>query len=149
VFPASHAASAAVVNRAVLGEHQLVPTVIGALLPDAIDKSLAWVFKVTDTTHHIAHTPLAVLGFSVIARQCFGARWARAFGMSYFVHLVGDEVHHGRVPWFMPLSSRTRRKRGEPHSRLFMALELPSSVMLLWLMVRERESRLVQPDATV
>ncbi len=148
MFPASHAASAVVVNRALLGEHLLVPSVIGALLPDAIDKTLAWVLKVTDSTHHIAHTPLAALGFTILARQCLGDRWSKAFGTAYFAHLVGDEVHHGRVPWFMPLSSRTRRKRGEPHSRLFIALEVPSSMMLLWLTVRECEQRSGRSDVT-
>ena len=148
MFPASHAASAAVVNRALLGEYLLVPTVIGALLPDAIDKSLAWVLKVTDSTHHIAHTPLAALGFTVLARLCLGDRWSKAFGTSYFAHLVGDEVHHGRVPWFMPLSSRTRRKRGEPHSRLFLALEVPSSMLLLWFLAREFDNQPGRSDVS-
>lgn len=141
MFPASHAASAAVVNRALFGEHYLVPTVAGALLPDAIDKSLAWILKVTHSTHHIAHTPLAAAAFAMLASRCLGPRWATAFGTSYFVHLVGDEIHHGRVPWFLPLSNRRSRKSGESHSPLFLALELPSAAILLHIAAREREKR--------
>jgi LexA-binding, inner membrane-associated putative hydrolase len=123
-----------------------VPTVIGALLPDAVDKSLAWVLKVTQSSHHMAHTPLAAAALSVLAAKCFGPRWATAFGTSYLVHLIGDEVHHGRVPWLLPLSNRRSRKSGQSHSAIFLALEVPSTALLLHIVMSGREKR--QPDTS-
>ncbi len=130
MYPASHVASAALVNRALYGEHDPAATLAGALLPDVIDKSMAWVLRITRSSHHAGHTPVAALTFSLLAAPIFGWRRAAAFGTSYLMHLAGDELHHGRVPWLMQLSRRKRRRHDGSHRRWFVVFELPALAVL-------------------
>lgn len=130
MYPASHAASAALVNRALFGEDDPAATIAGALLPDVIDKTMAWVLRITRSSHHAGHTPVAAFAFSLLAAPVFGRRRAAAFGAAYLVHLAGDELHHGRVPWLMPLSSHKRRRHDESHRRWFLAFEAPALLVL-------------------
>lgn len=141
MYPAGHAASAALVNRALYGEHDPAATLAGALLPDVIDKSMAWVLRITRSSHHAGHTPVAALAFSLLAAPIIGRRRAAAFGTSYLVHLAGDELHHGRVPWLMPLSNRKRRRHDESHRRWFVVLEAPALAVLCALYAGDRRQR--------
>lgn len=138
MFPIAHLASAVLVNRLVYDEDRIAPAAVGALLPDLVDKTLAWVLHVTQSSHHIAHTPLAAVGLSLVAARFWGKGTARLFGSAYITHLVGDEVHHGRVPWRMPFSSQRRRDRavGAEKMRLRVVgilIEVPASLLLLAL----------------
>ncbi len=133
-------------NRALYGEHDAAATVAGALLPDVIDKSLVWVLRITRSTHHVGHTPLAALVCSVLAAPVFGRRRAAVFGTSYLVHLAGDELHHGRVPWLMPLSSGKRRRHEEHHSLWFVALEAPALLVLGAVYARSRTQAHISPS---
>ncbi len=138
MFPIAHVASAVLVNRLVYDDDRIAPAVAGALLPDLVDKTLAWVLHVTSSSHHVAHTPLAAAGLSLIAGCLWGTSTARSFGFAYLTHLVGDEVHHGRVPWRMPFSSQRRRNRAEGTEKIRLRaigilLEVPASVLLFAL----------------
>ena len=67
-------------------------------MPDAIDKTLAWVFGAVPSGRHIGHTP-----FAAVAAIVFGRRTGLAFGVAYLSHLVTDRWGDGHVPWLMPL----------------------------------------------
>lgn len=109
MFPFAHIASAVAFNRNVLNDESFEAAMLGALFPDAVDKTLAWVLHVTSSSHHIAHTPLAAITLSFVAGKVVSEEFGRSFGAAYFMHLLGDELHHGRVPWFLPISDYKRR----------------------------------------
>ena len=109
MFPIAHIASAVAFNRYVFNDGRLTPSILGALIPDAVDKTLAWVLRITSSSHHIAHTPLAALMLSFVVKQFANAEVGRSFGAAYFLHLLGDEIHHGRVPWLLPFRDYRRR----------------------------------------
>ncbi len=109
MFPFAHVASAVAFNRRVLNDDSLAPSILGALIPDAVDKTLAWVLHVTSSSHHIAHTPLAAFTLSFVATKVAGAKFGRSLGAAYFLHLLGDEIQHGRVAWLRPFRDNKRR----------------------------------------
>ena len=98
-----HIATALIVNRLAGVDEGAAPAVLGALVPDAIDKTLAWVLNVVPAGRHIGHTPFAAVVLSTVAAALFGRRKALAFGAAYLSHLVGDRWDDGHVPWLMPL----------------------------------------------
>jgi hypothetical protein len=140
LFPASHAASAALINRALFRKDDPAATIVGSLLPDVIDKSMAWVLRVTKSSHHAGHTPLAAIAFTTIAATVVGRQRAAVFGMAYLAHLAGDELHHGRVPWLMPLSRRKRLRHGESQRRWLLVFEAPAVLVLYALYSRRADS---------
>ena len=103
MLPTAHIASALIVQRIAGKDANPGMAIAGALLPDAIDKTLAWVLKVTPSGRHIGHTPLAAGVASLGASAMLGREAGRALGLSYLVHLAGDLWHGGHVPWLMPL----------------------------------------------
>ncbi len=111
MLPTAHVASALVFNRLTGLDRGWAPAVLGALAPDAIDKTLAWVFGVVPSGRHIGHTPfmagLLALGTAVALDQSRG----RAFGAAYLVHLVGDLWHLGHVPWLMPFRAYDKQSQ--------------------------------------
>ena len=102
MLPMAHIASALVVNRVAGLDTGMAPAVAGALLPDAIDKTLAWVLGVVPAARHAGHTPVAVAVFGLASSVVIGRRWGAAFASAYATHLVGDLWQHGHVPWLMP-----------------------------------------------
>jgi hypothetical protein len=112
MLPTAHIASALLFNRLSRLDKGMGPAVLGSLVPDGIDKTLAWVLRLTPAARHIAHTPLAAILLSAGASTVLGRRWGTAFGAAYLVHLVGDLWHHGHVPWLMPF--KRYDVRGEP-----------------------------------
>jgi len=138
LLPAAHIASAILFNRLAYHDEHLGPSAVGALTPDMADTTFAWVLRVTSTRHHLAHTLLAGSGFTLLVMQICGLRTARSFGSAYLLHLVGDDIHHGRVPWLMPFSARKRRPRARGRRQLTtwavgFLLELPALVLLILL----------------
>ena len=100
-------------NRLLHKDKDVAATALGSLIPDAVDKPLAWVLRVTPSSHYLAHTPLAAAGLSLIVARLCGPKAARSFGSAYLLHLLTDDFHHGRVPWLLPFS----RYRRLPHRR--------------------------------
>jgi hypothetical protein len=111
LFPIAHIASAMLFNRLLYQDKGLVAGALGSLIPDAVDKPLAWVLRVTPSSHYLAHTPLAAAGLSLIVARLSGARAARSFGSAYLLHLLTDDLHHGRVAWLLPFSRYRRLPR--------------------------------------
>ena len=109
VLPTAHVASALLVGRLARFGVGDSPAIAGALVPDAIDKTLSWVLGVTPVARHIGHTPLAVGALTLGASAIMGGRWARAFGVAYAVHLVGDLWHDGHIPWLLPFKRYDQR----------------------------------------
>ena len=102
MLPIAHIASALVVNRVAGLGSGMAPAVAGALLPDAIDKTLAWVLGIVPVARHVGHTPVAVAAFGLAGSALIGKRWGAAFASAYATHLVCDLWQHGHVPWLMP-----------------------------------------------
>lgn len=105
MLPIGHIASALLVHRLARFDHDPQTAAAGALLPDAIDKTLAWVLKVVPAGRHIGHTPLATALLTLGVSAMFGRKRGVAFGVAYATHLVGDLWHGGHVPWLMPFKS--------------------------------------------
>jgi hypothetical protein len=127
-----------VVNRLGYKDERVAPAALGALVPDVVDTTLAWVLHVASTRHHSAHSPLAGSALTLLTMQVSGPRNARSFGTAYLVHLVTDDIHHGRVPWLMPFSGRKRRPHASGRKRLTpwavgFLLELPAIAVLALL----------------
>lgn len=70
----------------------VVVVVFAALLPDMIDKPLAWGANAIPSGQSLAHSLLFLVPATVIARLATGRRLAIAFGLSYLVHVGGDVV---------------------------------------------------------
>ncbi len=106
MLPLAHIASALVANKlaGVMADVDdgPAPAVLGALLPDAIDKSLAWVFRVAPVARYAGHTLIAVAAAGIAGAALKDGRWGRALAVAYGVHLLGDLWQHGHVPWLMP-----------------------------------------------
>ncbi|MGB2695747.1 MAG: metal-dependent hydrolase [Dehalococcoidia bacterium] len=103
MLPIAHIASALLVNRIAGLDDDPMPSIAGALVPDALDKTLSWVLGATPSARYIGHTPLLAAGAALVAAPIVGRRRAAAFGVAYIAHLVGDLWEHGHVPWLMPL----------------------------------------------
>jgi len=76
------------------GEYETAIVLIASILPDVIDKTLAWQFDVFHSGYALAHSvfiavPLAI-GAGLIARR--DGRAELAFGIGYPLHLVGDVI---------------------------------------------------------
>ncbi len=72
----------------------VVCLVAGSLLPDLVDKPLAWQFGVIDSGYAIAHSvfvavPVSVAVYAVARRRGVGQTGV-AFAFGYLLHLVGD-----------------------------------------------------------
>lgn len=96
----------------------VVALAFGAVLPDLIDKPLAWEFGVVGTGYAAAHSvfigvPAALLVYGIARRRGAGAVGG-AFAAGYVLHLVGDvllaSLSRGRLdlsPVLWPVAGRT------------------------------------------
>jgi len=70
---------------------------IGAVLPDLIDKPLAWVLRITSSGYSIAHSlfvaPAVCVAAVALARRFGHRRVGVAFAVGYGSHLAGDVVY--------------------------------------------------------
>lgn len=73
---------------------QAAALAFGSLLPDLVDKTLAWQFAIVDSGYTIGHSvPVAIpssIAIYAIARYRGVSRPGLAFGFGYLLHLVGD-----------------------------------------------------------
>lgn len=76
--------------------------VVGSVLPDILDRLLAWVGAV-DHEHTVGHSVLFVIPASLLATRLFGRRGA-ALSLAWAVHLLGDfaNVATGEGPRVAP-----------------------------------------------
>jgi len=72
----------------------VVVLAFGAVLPDLVDKPLAWQFNLFETGYAVAHSVFvvvpALLVVSVLARRRGVGTLSIAFSIGYLLHLVGD-----------------------------------------------------------
>lgn len=127
----------ALLERRYLGT-DLAPTVLGALYPDILDKTLCQVLHVTPNGRMWGHTLLSVGISTLFVRAAAGPRAARSWVLGYMGHLLADTA--GTIPWWYPFRSYAF----EPspgfaeilehyfEDRRKVALEL---VLLLWALV--------------
>ena len=77
-------------------ELPVVALAFGSLLPDLVDKPLAWQFGVFESGYALAHSVFVAVPVSVAvllyARRRGHAAAGAAFGVGYLLHLVGDVI---------------------------------------------------------
>lgn len=109
MFPWEHAAVGYVaysfLHRAVRGEppdgRAAVAVVVAALLPDVVDKPLAWEFQLLPSGRSLAHSLVVAVPATLAVWYGVGRRVAAAFGISYGLHLVTDVYYplvYGQAP---------------------------------------------------
>lgn len=76
---------------------ETIAVVAGALLPDLIDKPLAWEFGVFGSGYALGHSAFAALPLSLtaglVARRLGRARAGIALALGYLLHLPGDVLY--------------------------------------------------------
>jgi membrane-bound metal-dependent hydrolase YbcI (DUF457 family) len=100
MYPSAHLAASLVLNEAYGGDR--VSAAAGTILPDLIDKSLAWVLGATPSARYAAHSLTAASALTLATMRFGGRRRGASFGASYLCHLVCDLWEGGNVPWLMP-----------------------------------------------
>ena len=83
----------------------VVALVVGSLLPDVIDKPLAWQFGIFEGGYAVGHSVFVAIPVSLmiylIARQYGFERIGLGFIFGYLLHLVGDvlppTIRHGEL----------------------------------------------------
>jgi membrane-bound metal-dependent hydrolase YbcI (DUF457 family) len=110
VLPPGHIATTLLLSR--LARADTPPAVVGTLVPDFIDKPLAWVLHVIPGGRYLAHSLTAALLLSAVLGRLLGWGTAKGFAVGYVAHLLGDQSFGGQVPWLMPLL-----KYNMPHDR--------------------------------
>ncbi|GAB3018019.1 metal-dependent hydrolase [Natronobiforma cellulositropha] len=100
-----------VVFREPPGGLEAFAVVFASVLPDLIDKPLAWEYGVFETGYALGHSiffalPLAIC-VGLLARAAGRSRAGLAFGLGYLLHLPADVLHHyavrGVVQWELML----------------------------------------------
>ncbi len=109
MYPLAHLAASLLVNEAYRGNR--VSAAAGALVPDAIDKPLAWVLGVTPSGRYAAHSLAGASILTLATLRLGGRRRGASFGASYLCHLVFDVWGDGHVPWLMPFKTYRRSER--------------------------------------
>jgi len=78
-------------------DRAVVALVVAALLPDLVDKPLAWGFDVLPSGRSLAHSLVVAVPAAVVALgvgiQRNDVATAVAFGTAYFSHLAGDVLY--------------------------------------------------------
>ncbi|WP_254767743.1 metal-dependent hydrolase [Salinilacihabitans rarus] len=78
------------------GGAETLVVVVASVLPDVIDKPLAWEFGVVESGYAVGHSVFAALPLAVAAgllsRRAGRPRLGVAFGLGYLLHLPGDLV---------------------------------------------------------
>ncbi|MGB6837653.1 MAG: metal-dependent hydrolase [Dehalococcoidia bacterium] len=106
MYPPAHLAASLLLSEACRGDR---PSALAAtIVPDLVDKTLAWVMGVTPSARYTAHSLAAVALSTGLVAVLGGRRRGLSFGASYLTHLVCDLWEGGHVPWLMPF------KRYEP-----------------------------------
>ncbi len=114
-----------------LGMLSRLPTayaVAGSVMPDLLDRPLAWSDAV-DHEHSIGHSLLLAVPASLLATRFFGRR-GTAFAIAWLIHILGDilNVTTGEGPRIAPsyvLYPLTREGSGEKFS--IIRVKLPGT----------------------
>jgi membrane-bound metal-dependent hydrolase YbcI (DUF457 family) len=136
MYPSAHLAASLLVNEACHGDR--ASAAAGALVPDLIDKTLAWVLGVTPSGRYASHSLAAAAALTLTTTAVAGRRKGASFGASYLCHLACDLWAGGHVPWLMPFKTyRHSGRRWELGiTRGTVVLELAGIVVLRALVAR-------------
>ncbi len=93
-----------ILTHRVLGT-KMVPTLIGGLFPDMVDKTLCQVLHVTPNGRMWAHTLVSLTASTSLIRLFAGKEMARAWGLGYAGHFLADSP--GTLPLGYPFRSYT------------------------------------------
>jgi hypothetical protein len=93
-----HVAISALLHRYL--DVDLGPTMASGIFPDVTDKLLCNVLRITPSGRMYGHTWLSVALTTLVVRQVWGMRAARAWTAGYVGHLAADTG--GFVPWLFP-----------------------------------------------
>jgi membrane-bound metal-dependent hydrolase YbcI (DUF457 family) len=136
MYPSAHLAASLLLNEACHGDR--ASAAAGALVPDLIDKTLAWVLGVTPSGRYASHSLAAAGALTLATAFVAGRRKGASFGTSYLCHLACDLWGGGHVPWLMPFKSyRHSGRRWELGiTRSAVLLELVGMLVLRTLVAR-------------
>jgi LexA-binding, inner membrane-associated putative hydrolase len=81
------------------------PAIAGSLFPDALDKTLCQVLRLTPSGRMWGHTALSAVISTVAVRALTGKRTARDWFLGYLGHLLADSG--GPIPWWYPFRTYT------------------------------------------
>lgn len=104
-----HLAVSALLHRYL--DLDLGPVMAAGAFPDVTDKLLCQVLHITPSGRMYGHTLLSVALTTLLVRQVWGARVARAWAAGYLGHLIADMG--GFIPWLYPFR-RYEFKEAEP-----------------------------------
>jgi hypothetical protein len=116
--------------------------VAGNLLPDVVDKTAAWVLRLTPSARWLAHGLPCFVVVSAVAGLFLEPRRWRGFVLGYAGHLVCDLWAGGRVPWLAPfrrIRSR-RRRRSKRKLALYLLPELVGAPLTWYLLGQKKSS---------
>jgi membrane-bound metal-dependent hydrolase YbcI (DUF457 family) len=136
MYPSAHLAASLLLNEACHGDR--ASAAAGALVPDLIDKTLAWVLGVTPSGRYASHSLAAAGALTLATAFVAGRRKGASLGASYLCHLACDLWGGGHVPWLMPFKSyRHSGRRWELGiTRSAVLLELVGMLVLRTLVAR-------------
>jgi len=109
MYPLAHLAASLLLNEAYRGDRGSAAA--GAIVPDLIDKTLAWVLGVTPSGRHAAHSLAGASVLTLATLRFAGRRRGLSFGASYLCHLVADLWQGGHVPWLLPFRRYAHAER--------------------------------------
>nr|WP_321349895.1 metal-dependent hydrolase [uncultured Methanoregula sp.] len=140
MFAIAHAFCGLLVGLAFLGitnDRRVVPLcILGALLPDLIDKPLALLVPALSCGRTLGHTLLFVLILSVIALIAF-RYWHSilgiAFACSVFSHQICDSLWQQADTWFFPLRGPFPLMSVPDYTGYYLWLEITSPSEWLFL----------------
>ncbi len=103
IFP-GHVAAAGLASK--VFHVDLRASLLVSMFPDLIDKPVRWVFRVTPNDRIPAHTLLAWMLTTLVARVLGGRRFAHGWLVGYGSHLLCDEINAhlnpGRIYFWWP-----------------------------------------------
>jgi len=89
------------------GDGATVALVAGTLVPDLVDKPLAWAFGVVPTGYAVAHSALvavpALAALVALARRRGRGSVALAYAVGHLSHLAGDLLYPLVVEGYLPV----------------------------------------------
>ena len=136
MVPSAHLAASLLLNEVYRGDR--ASAAAGAVVPDLIDKTLAWLLGVTPSGRHAAHSLAGAGVLTLTTAWLAGPTRGASFGASYLCHLVGDLWEGGHVPWLMPFRkyAYSERRWNLGITSRAVLLELAGMVLLARLTAR-------------
>ena len=112
----------------------LPPLLIACIFPDAVDKTIGYVFKAMPNGRHYAHNIFSLFGVALLVSLIWNRRIGLAWFLGYLGHLLADQS--GLVPWLFPLQKyHFCRQRFQFNSRrFFKELALLALVIIIYRM---------------